>query len=141
MCKDCNTPPPSTPTSPPLQKRHSPLSQQPPPKVEVLSSPTLFENLVGGSTPQLQQKEGGGGGAAHYDPPISMFSLVKFCCQTPRTLPATFIWGERSFFHWKIDFLFCLNSFVQDCRLWIFSEKTVPNCLMVLKCILVHCML
>ena len=82
-----------------------------------------------------------GGGAAHYDPPISMFSLVKFCCQTPRTLPATFIWGERSFFHWKIDFLFCLNSFVQDCRLWIFSEKTVPNCLMVLKCILVHCML
>ena len=23
--------------------------------------------------------------------------------------------GGEGFFHWKIDFLFCLNSFVQDC--------------------------
>ena len=27
------------------------------------------------------------------------------------------IGGESGFFHWKIDFLFCLNSFIQNCRL------------------------
>ena len=31
--------------------------------------------------------------------------------------------GGEGFFHWKIDFLFCLNSFVQDCRLLIFLKK------------------
>ena len=49
--------------------------------------------------------------------------------------------GGEGFFHWKIGFLFCLNSFVQDCRLLIFSEKTIPNCSMVLKCMLEYCML
>ena len=48
--------------------------------------------------------------------------------------------GETSFL-WKIDFLFCLNSFVQDCRLLIFLENTAPNCWMVLKCMLMDCML
>ena len=45
-------------------EKSAPLSQQPPLKVGVLSSPP-FSNLVGGSTPHpppLQQKEGG----AHY---------------------------------------------------------------------------
>ena len=45
------------------------------------------------------------------------------------------------FFHWKVEFLFCLNGFVQDCSLLIFLEKTTPNCWMVLKWLLVHCML
>ena len=49
LCENCNRP----------EKSHPPLSQQPPSKVEVLSSPPppLFENLVGGSTPL--QKGGG----------------------------------------------------------------------------------
>ena len=49
-------------------------------------------------------------------PPISMLNLAKFCCQKPKTLPTTLICGGEGFFHWKIDFLFCLNSSVQDCR-------------------------
>ena len=49
-------------------------------------------------------------------PLISMLNLVKFCCQKPKTLQTTLIWGKRGFFRSKINFLFCLNSFVQDCR-------------------------
>ena len=44
------------PVSPP-EKSHPPLSQQPPLKIETLSSPTI-ENLVGGSTPSC--RKGGG---------------------------------------------------------------------------------
>ena len=36
--------------------------------------------------------------------------------------------GE-GFFHWKRGFLFCLNSFVQDCRLLIFLWKNHPKLL------------
>ena len=45
------------------------ISHPPPPplKVEVLSSPSPFENLVRGSTPPLQKAVGGG---AHYGKPI-----------------------------------------------------------------------
>ena len=47
----------------PPERSHLPLSQQPPLKVEVLSSPPpLFENLVGGSTLPPPTKRGG----AHY---------------------------------------------------------------------------
>ena len=60
------------PRPPPHEKSHPPLSQQPPLKVEVLSSPPLFENLVGDSTPL--QKRGGGG--AHWK--IVKFSFVAF---------------------------------------------------------------
>ena len=42
-------------------KKLPPLFQQPPLKVEVLSSPSLFENFVGGSTPPADR------GVAHYD--------------------------------------------------------------------------
>ena len=70
-----------------------------------------------------------------------MLNLVKFCCQKPKTLQTTLIWGEGGFFRWKINFLFCLNSFVQDCRLLIFFENYAPNCWMVLKCMLVHCII
>ena len=31
-------------------------------------------------------------------PPISMLNLAEFCCQKPKTLPTTLIWGERGFF-------------------------------------------
>ena len=49
----------------PPEKSYHPLFQQPPFKVEVLSSPPLpFEKLVGGSIPP-SEREGGGG--AHYD--------------------------------------------------------------------------
>ena len=41
LCKDCKLP----------CKRSPPLSQLTPLKIEVLSSPSLFENLVGVSTP------------------------------------------------------------------------------------------
>ena len=41
----------------------------------------------------------------------------------------------------KLNFLFCLNSFVQNCRLLVFFLNTTPNCWMLLKCISVHCML
>ena len=37
------------------------FSSYPPLKVEVLSSPSLFENLVGGSTPPPPQQKGGEG--------------------------------------------------------------------------------
>ena len=46
--------------------------------------------------------------------------------------------GE-GFCHWKIDFLFCLNRFFRDCWLLIFFEKSIINCWMVLKCMLLHC--
>ena len=46
-----------------FQKKVTPVfPSNPPLKVEVLSSPPLFENLVGGSTLNLQKGEGG----AHY---------------------------------------------------------------------------
>ena len=48
--------------TPPPEKSHSRLSQEPPLKVEILSSP-LFENLVGGLTPPppppCEEREGG----------------------------------------------------------------------------------
>ena len=31
-------------------------------------------------------------------PLISMLNLAEFCCQKPKTLPTTLIWGERGFF-------------------------------------------
>ena len=50
LCKDCKLP----------CKRSPPLSQLTPLKIEVLSSPSLFENLVGVSTPpHLTQQKGG----------------------------------------------------------------------------------
>ena len=51
LCKDCKLP----------CKRSPPLSQLTPLKIEVLSSPSLFENLVGVSTPppHLNQQKGG----------------------------------------------------------------------------------
>ena len=48
-------------------------------------------------------------------PPISTLNHAK-------TLRTTLIWAERGFFSWKIDFLFCLKSFIYDCML-IHEEK------------------
>ena len=59
VCENCNPPP---------ENSHHSLSQQPSLKVYVLSSPSHFENLVGGSTPAYPPPslvERGGGGA-HY---------------------------------------------------------------------------
>ena len=53
-----------------------------------------------------------------------MLNLAEFCCQKPKNLPTTLIWGD-GFFHWKIDFLFCLNSFVQDCRIYTNLQSKV----------------
>ena len=54
------------------EKSHSPLSQQPPLKVEVLSSPPpLFENLVGGSLPPSPTPAERGGGWTLCSPGIS----------------------------------------------------------------------
>ena len=48
---------------PPPLKKSSPLSKQPPLKIEIMSSPPLFlKNLVGDSTPPPAEKWGGGGG-------------------------------------------------------------------------------
>ena len=44
--------------------------------------------------------------------PISMLNLAKFCCQKPKT---TVIWGRERTSCWKINFLFCFYSFVQNC--------------------------
>ena len=52
-------PPNPAPLPRPPWKKAPSLSQQVPLKVEVLSSPPLFENLVGGSTPCTK-------GGAHY---------------------------------------------------------------------------
>ena len=41
--------------------------------------------------------------------------------------------GRQGFFQWKRDFLFLLNSFVQNCRLLTFFEKNAPNCWMVIE--------
>ena len=35
-----------------------------------------------------------------------MLNLVKFCCQKPKTLQITSIWGERVFFTEKYIFYF-----------------------------------
>ena len=44
----------------PREKNHPPLSQQPPLKIEILSTlPLLFENLVGGSTPNPPAEKSG----------------------------------------------------------------------------------
>ena len=50
LCKDCKLP----------CKRSPPLSQLTPLKIEVLSSPSLFENLVGVSTPPTSPSRKGG---------------------------------------------------------------------------------
>ena len=44
-----------------------------------------------------------------WDWPIFVVKSLKLCQQR-------WFGGDRGFFHWKIDFLFSLNSFVQDCR-------------------------
>ena len=48
------------------KKSHPLFLTNPPLKVEVLSSPLLFENIVGGSTPPHPQKSGGEEEGAHY---------------------------------------------------------------------------
>ena len=55
FCKNCNPHPPPPPTP---YKGHIPLSQQPPQKIGILSSPPLFffENLVGGSTIDMKRE-------------------------------------------------------------------------------------
>ena len=82
-----------------------------------------------------------------YPLPISMLTLTKFCSQKSKAYQVllskayNFVkdidLGGKGFFHGKIDFLFCLNSFVQDSRLLIFFKKTIPNCSVVSKCMLV----
>ena len=52
ICKNC---------TPPLKKVTSLFPSNPPLKIEILSIPPLFENLVGGSTPLAEM-----GGSAHY---------------------------------------------------------------------------
>ena len=59
-------------------------------------------------------------------PSISMLNQAQFCCQKPKTMWTTLIWGEMGF-SLKIDFLFCLNSFVQDCSMIGFSTTICPN--------------
>ena len=54
LCKDCKLP----------CKRSPPLSQLTPLKIEVLSSPSLFENLVGVSTPPPPTSPSRKGGCA-----------------------------------------------------------------------------
>ena len=55
----------------PLEKTNPLFSSNLPLKIEVLSSPLLFENLVAGSTPPPlpppPAERGVGGGGAHYD--------------------------------------------------------------------------
>ena len=53
LTENCN----STPS--PRRKKSRPLSQQPHLKIEILSSPPLFKNLVGGSTPLPPAEKGG----------------------------------------------------------------------------------
>ena len=56
LCKNCNPP----------KKSHPLFPSNPPLKIEILSSPPFFENLVVGSTsPAERNGGGGGGGAAH----------------------------------------------------------------------------
>ena len=40
-----------------------------------------------------------------------MLNLVKFCCQKPKTLQITSIWGERVFFTEKYIFYFVSTVF------------------------------
>ena len=54
MCENCNPPPPTS------EKGHLFFLSNPSLKVEVLSSPPLFENLVGGSTPPLPSRKEAG---------------------------------------------------------------------------------
>ena len=77
-----------------FQKKVTPVfPSNPPLKVEVLSSPPLFENLVGGSTLNLQKGEGG----AHYivmmiENISGMYILIwyhnfqPFCCCKGRVI-------------------------------------------------------
>ena len=66
------------------EKSHPPLSQQPPLKVEVLSSPSppLFENLIGGSTLPLSERVGGG--LPNGQNPLSVTKVI--CQQSLKSL-------------------------------------------------------
>ena len=50
-------------------------------------------------------------------PARSMVNLAKFCCQMPKSnqIVKNIDLGKEVVFHWKIDFIFYLNSFVEDC--------------------------
>ena len=100
---------------------------------------------------------------------LSMLYLVKFCWKSPKHSGTSQVllkktqnfvnmsrfldkslklykqhWLERklSFFFWlKIDFLFCLHGFVQDCRLLLLFENSTQNWWLILKCMLVNCIL
>ena len=52
---------------------------------------------------------------------ISMLKLAKFYSQKPETLQT------KIDFCWKTDFLICLNSFEESCRLLIFFKKYHPT--------------
>ena len=51
-----------------------------------------------------------------------MLNPAGFCCQKPKTLKTRLIWGRENFCYWKVDFLFGLNSFVQNFRLLVFLK-------------------
>ena len=88
LCKNGNPPPwkkspPSSPATPPL-------------KIDFQSSPSLFENLVGGLNPPGRNGQRGerGGGGAHY---VNVFWLVLECCSIMHKA----WWLEKHWHTWK----------------------------------------
>ena len=59
-------------------------------------------------------------------PPISMLNLVKFCCQKPKTLQTTLIWGEGGFSAKKYFFHFLSTVLCKIVGYWYFL-KTTPQ--------------
>ena len=74
-----------------------------------------------------------------YPLPIYLLTQTKFCSQKSKAYQVLLSkasnfakdidLGGKVFFHGKIDFLFSLNSFVQDSRLLIFFKKNHPKLL------------
>ena len=56
-----------------------------------------------------------------------MLSLANFCCHQPETMRTTFILEEEGFSCLKIDFVFFLNSFFEDCWLLIFTPLQIAE--------------
>ena len=74
-------------------------------------------------------------------PHMQMLNLTKFCCQKPKNLANNIDLGREGFFCRKVDLLFYLNSFVQNCMLFLLFENTNPKFLNGIELMSVYSML
>ena len=105
------------PSSPSLEKVTCLFPSNPPLNVQILSSPSFFENLVGCLMPPPPPSQQKGGGSAHYVVPgVPMIMLLKVL--------KYFSSGKISFFLFATLWL---QDFKQKKICFFFSKISIPH--------------